>query len=200
MERQITLQNYYTEYRKKLNNLLDEVDINILSQIVDAIIDTFKAGKTLYVCGNGGSAATASHICTDFGFFVRNFTKFRPKVRALTDNVPMITAISNDISYNDIFVEQLKGIFEEGDTIICISVSGNSENVIRAARYANEMNGTSIAFVGFTGGNLHKIAKLSLFTPNHSGDYGPIEDLHMIYDHLIVNFLTIDKEFLAIPE
>lgn len=200
MDRKINIQNYFNSYRERLNNLLDAVDINALEKVIGSMINTFKNGKTVYVCGNGGSAATASHIQADFSFFVRYFTKFRPKVRALTDNVPMITAIGNDTSFNDIFVEQLKGHFEKGDTIICISASGNSENVIRAAQYANDNNGTSIAFVGFSGGKLLEVAHHALYTSNPKGDYGPIEDLHMIYDHIIVNYLSKDEEFLSISE
>ena len=198
MER-INIENYFNNYRERLNNLLDKVDLFALEKVIEIIVSTFKNGKTIYVCGNGGSAATASHIQADFNFFIRHFTEFRPKVRALTDNVAMMTAVGNDISFDDIFVEQLKGLFEKGDAIICISASGNSENVIRAAKYANENGGTSIAFVGFSGGQLLETANVSLFTTNPKGDYGPIEDLHMIYDHLIVNFLSQDAEFLAIP-
>ena len=200
MDRKTNIQNYFNNYRERLNALLDSVDINVLEKVIGIMVTTFKNGKTVYVCGNGGSAATASHIQADFSFFVRYFTKFRPKVKALTDNTPLITAIGNDNSFNDIFVEQLKGHFEKGDTIICISASGNSENVIRAAQYANENNGTSIAFVGFKGGKLLEVANHSLYTPNPKGDYGPIEDLHMIFDHIIVNFLSKDEEFLSIPE
>lgn len=200
MNRKISLQNYYKEYRQRLNNLLDEVDLNDLEKVIATMITCFKNGNTVYVCGNGGSAATASHIQADFSFFVRYFSKFRPKVRALTDNVPMITAVGNDTSFNDIFVEQLKGHFISGDVIVCISASGNSENVIRAAQYANEKGGCSIGFIGFTGGKLKEICTVSLYTPNAKGDYGPIEDLHMIYDHLIVNYLSKDEEFLSIPE
>lgn len=195
-----TLNNYFQEYRVKLDNLLNLVDIEKLTEVVNLLITTFKNGKTVYICGNGGSASTASHMQADFAFFVRYFTKFRPKVRALTDNVPLITAVGNDTSFNDIFVEQLKGNFEIGDVIICISASGNSENVIRAAKYANEHGGKSIAFIGFSGGELLKVATISLYTPNPKGDYGPIEDLHMIYDHLLVNFLSVCKDFIEIPE
>lgn len=200
MERKIILQSYFDNYRARLNNLLDQINIDDLQAVIELMITTFKKGKTVFVCGNGGSAATASHIQADFSFFVRYYTQFRPKVRALTDNVAMITAVGNDTSFNDIFVEQLKGHFSEGDAIICISASGNSENVIRAAQYANEHGGKSIGFVGFTGGKLKETCTVSLFTPNPKGDYGPIEDIHMIYDHLIVNYLSKDEEFLSIPE
>jgi len=199
MERGLTLQAFYKDYRTRLNTLLDLVKVDDLEEVVSSMIIAFKNDKTIYVCGNGGSAATASHMQADFMFFVRYFTNFRPKVRALTDNVPMMTAVGNDTSFNDIFVEQMKGNFEKGDVIICISASGNSENVIRAAQYANEHGGTSIGFVGFSGGKLKDTCSLSLYTPNPKGDYGPIEDLHVIYSHIIVNYLSKDEEFLSIP-
>lgn len=200
MERRTTIQNYFNDYRKRLNDLLDKVDIEMLEKVISALVNAFKNGNTVYVCGNGGSAATASHFQADFSFFVRYFTGFRPKVKALTDNVPLITAVGNDTTFNDIFVEQLRGHFKKGDVLICISASGNSENVVRAAQYSNKHGGISICFIGFTGGKLKDVCSLSLYTSNPKGDYGPIEDLHMIYDHLIVNYLSTDEEFLQIPE
>lgn len=200
MSRTQDLKSYFQNYKKRLNDLLEMVNLDELEKVILLMVTAFKNGNTVYVCGNGGSAATASHIQADFSFFVRYFTEFRPKVRALTDNIAMITAVGNDTSFNDIFVEQLKGHFEKEDLIICISASGNSENVIRAAEYANQNGGRSIGFIGFTGGKLKEVCTISLYTPNPKGDYGPIEDLHMIYDHLIVNYLLQDKEFLAIPE
>ena len=198
MERKSNLEDYFEGYKLRLNKLLEMVNIDELEKVVSGMITAFKNGRTVYVCGNGGSAATASHIQADFSFFVRYFTKFRPKVRALTDNVAMITAVGNDTSFYDIFVEQLKGHFEKGDLIICISASGNSENVIRAAQYANDHGGKSIGFIGFSGGKLKEVCTHSLYTPNPKGDYGPIEDLHMIYDHVIVNYLSQDEEFLRL--
>ena len=199
MKKKLEIQNYFKEYRNRIDEILNTVQIEKLVETIELIISTFKSGNTLYVCGNGGSAATATHMQADFSFFTRYFTKFRPKVRALTDNAAMLTAVGNDTSFDDIFVEQLKGHFQSGDILICISASGNSENVIRAANYANENGGTSIGFVGFEGGKLLNTANISLFTPNPKGDYGPIEDVHMIFNHLIVNYLSKDEDFLAIP-
>lgn len=200
MERKNKVHNYLIDYKVKLNNLLTLIDYNALEQVITKIVETLKTGKTLYLAGNGGSAATASHMQADFAFFMRKFTKFRPKVHALTDNVPWITAVGNDTTFFDIFVEQMKGNFEPGDAIICISASGNSENVIRAAEFANNHGGTSIAFVGFEGGKLKEVAKIVIFTPNPKSDYGPIEDVHMILNHIIVNYISTDDEFLSIPE
>jgi D-sedoheptulose 7-phosphate isomerase len=198
MERKESVKNHFVEYRKKLDELLDKVNIEDLEKVLTAIITAFKNGNTVYVCGNGGSAATASHIQADFSFFVRYFTSFRPRIIALTDNVSMITAVGNDSSFDDIFVEQLKGKFNKGDVIICISASGNSKNVIRAAEYANQTGGISIGFIGFSGGQLKETCTIPLYTENPKGDYGPIEDLHMIYDHIMVNYLAKDEEFLNI--
>lgn len=198
MSRTNSVKNYLTDYTERLSAILDQIDAERLSEIVTAFIDAFKSGNSIYVVGNGGSAATASHMQADFRFFVRYFSTFRPKIIALTDNVPMITAIGNDNNFDDVFVEQMKGQFNAGDILLAISASGNSPNLVKAAEYANDLGGTSIAFVGFLGGKLNEICKLPLYTPNPKGDYGPIEDVHMILNHIMVNFLAKDEEFLAL--
>jgi D-sedoheptulose 7-phosphate isomerase len=198
MNRKNIVESYLKNYKIRLNDILDQLTHDNLEPVITAIIDTFKRGNTLFVAGNGGSAATASHMQVDFSFFVRYFTQFRPKIRAITDNVPMMTAVGNDTSFDDIFVEQLKGHFVPGDSILCISASGNSENVVRAAQYANDNEGVSIAWVGFSGGKLKDVSKVSLHLENKKGDYGPIEDMHMILDHMIVNYLAEDNEFMSL--
>ncbi|MCX6168375.1 MAG: SIS domain-containing protein [Ignavibacteriales bacterium] len=196
--RKIKLMAHVKQYRKDLNVLMDQLDFDVLEKIVTTIIDAHKAKKTIYVCGNGGSAATSSHFQVDFGFSVRYFTQRRIKIRSLTDQVPMITAIGNDISYDEIFSDQMKDNFEEGDVLIAISASGNSNNVIKAVEYANLIGGTSIGLVGFDGGKLKEVAKICLHTPNPIKQYGPIEDLHMILDHMILSYLALDEEFLSL--
>ena len=198
MERTSLLKNYLQDYVGRLTDILNKIDPEKLGEVVTTFIDAFKSGNTIYVVGNGGSAATASHMQADFRFFVRYFSKFRPKIIALTDNVPMITAIGNDNNFDDVFVEQMRGQFVAGDVLIAISASGNSPNLVKAAEYANELGGKTIAFVGFLGGKLNEIATVPLYTPNPKGDYGPIEDVHMILNHIIVNYLSTDEEFLAI--
>ena len=198
MERTDLLKDYLQDYTSRLTDILNKVDAEKLGQVVTAFIEAFKRGNTIYVTGNGGSAATASHMQADFRFFVRYFSKFRPKIIALTDNVPMITAIGNDNNFDDVFVEQMRGQFVAGDVLIAISASGNSPNLVKAAEFANELGGTSIAWVGFLGGKLNEIATIPLYTPNPKGDYGPIEDVHMILNHIIVNYLSKDEEFLAL--
>ncbi|GGB10874.1 MULTISPECIES: D-sedoheptulose-7-phosphate isomerase [Mucilaginibacter] len=198
MERQEKVKNYLGDYIARLTDILNKIEVAKLEQVITAMITAFKNGNTIYVVGNGGSAATASHMQADFRFFVRYFSKFRPKIIALTDNVPMITAIGNDNNFDDVFVEQMRGQFVSGDILIAISASGNSPNLVKAAEFANELGGTTIAFVGFLGGKLNEISSIPLYTPNPKGDYGPIEDVHMILNHIIVNYLSTDEEFLAL--
>lgn len=200
MSTKSNMEVFLKSYIKKLNDILDKIDPLILRSVVDQMTLAFSRGNTVYVAGNGGSAATASHMQADFSFFVRYFTKFRPKIIALTDNVPMITAVGNDTSFENIFVEQLRGQFVAGDVLIVISASGNSMNLVRAVEYVNDKGGMSISFIGFLGGRLNDISKIPLYTPNETGDYGPIEDVHMILNHIIVNYLAKDEGFLSIPE
>jgi D-sedoheptulose 7-phosphate isomerase len=189
---------YLNEYKNKLNDILGKIDAEVLKAVIDEFVTAFKSKKTIYVIGNGGSAATASHMQADFSFFVRYFSKFRPKIVALTDNMPIVTAVGNDTSFEDIFVEQMRGRFESGDVLVAISASGNSPNLVKAIDYANQLGGNTVSFTGFLGGKLKEISKVSLYTPNPKGDYGPIEDVHMILNHIIVNFLSVDEEFLGL--
>ena len=198
MERKEILFNYVADYRYRLLNLFESINLNEFETLIATIITAFKNGNTLFIAGNGGSAATASHMQADFTFFVRYFSKFRPRVISLTDNIPIITAVGNDTSFDDIFVEQMRGIFKPGDVLLSISASGNSKNVIKATEFANEIGGKTLCFVGFHGGKLKDICNVALFTPNEKGDYGPIEDIHMILDHMIVNFFSKDEEFLGL--
>ena len=193
-----SISKHISEYKKKLDDLFSVVDDKVLIEGIDRLILAFKEDKTIYIAGNGGSAATASHIHEDFVFFLRHFGNKRLKVRSLTNNVPFITAISNDIGYEYVFVEQLKDNFVAGDILIVLSASGNSENVIKAVEFVSKEGGTSIAFVGFEGGRLKDVCDISIFTPNPKGDYGPIEDLHLILGHLIINYLATNEDFLRL--
>jgi|TARA_B100001250_G_scaffold66509_1_gene53019 D-sedoheptulose 7-phosphate isomerase len=198
MNRKEVVKNYFDNYKKRLFDLIESTDINKMTEVIELMINAFKINSTIYVCGNGGSAATASHMQADFSFFTRYFTDFRPKVKALTDNLPLISAIGNDKSFDQIFVEQLKGNFKKGDILICISASGNSKNLINAVDYVKKNDGKSIGFLGFDGGELLKLCDISLYNKGVNKDYGPIEDVHMIFNHFIVNYLSKDQEFLSI--
>ena len=192
------IKNHKTEYQEKLNDLIDKIDIDVFENITSILIQAYKNEKTIYVAGNGGSAATASHYKADFNFFIRYFKEKRFKIQSLTDHTPLMTAISNDTSYDEVFTQQMQDYFDKGDVLIAISASGNSTNVVKAAEYASELAGTSIGLVGFDGGELKEKCDICLHTPNKKGDYGPIEDLHMIICHMMVTYLRKDDEFMNI--
>ena len=194
------LKNHVNEYREKLTNLFTQIDYDVLEKIASTIIEVYKNEKTIYVVGNGGSAATASHYKVDFGFFVRYFKNKRIKIVSLTDHSPLMTAIGNDNSFDEVFTQQMQDYFQKGDVLIAISASGNSMNVVKAAKYASELGGKSIGLVGFDGGKLKDASDICLFTPNPKGDYGPIEDLHMCICHMLVSYLRKDEEFMNLHE
>jgi len=143
------------------------------------------------VIGNGGSAATASHMMNDLckGTLGHKGDAPWPRLRviALTDNVSLMTAWANDTDYNHIFSEPLKNLAERGDLLIAISASGNSPNILAAVEAAKQIGVNVIGLTGFGGGKLAKLAEISFVVP--SDGYGPVEDVHMILDHIITGYL-----------
>ncbi len=173
----------FNKYLNSLKETIVELNLNELEQIVDALQEAQKNARQVFLFGNGGSAATASHFACDLAKIAA--VPRKPPLRAisLTDNVAMMTAIANDISYDDIFVEQMSVLWNRGDLAIGISASGNSPNVLKAIEYAKKHGGRSIGFSGFGGGKLAKIADLNITFSVHN--YGVVEDMHLVLTHLI---------------
>ncbi|MGA1198510.1 MAG: D-sedoheptulose-7-phosphate isomerase [Candidatus Latescibacterota bacterium] len=163
--------------------LLATLDTKAVADIIAEFGKARDQDKRIYAIGNGGSASTASHFVVDMGKGASIGRKKRFKTIPLTDNMEWITALSNDICYEDVFVEQLKNFAEPGDVLLAISGSGNSENVLRAVKYANEVGCVTIGFTGFAGGKLHKMVDHSIVVP--SEHMGRIEDVHVILQHMI---------------
>lgn len=178
-----------TKFKNYINGLhyaLWSIDTIKLGAAVDLIEKTIKSGNTIYVCGNGGSAAIADHLTCDCMKGIAANTHLHPRVISLVSNAPLITAISNDISYNCVFSYQLKKLMKEGDILITISSSGNSDNIRLALDYC-KMNGfKSIALCGFDGG-----ASLDADIPIHveSNNYGIVEDCHQSVMHMIAQYI-----------
>lgn len=176
-------------YTKYLVDLLNRLDHDSISKFVSLLIKKREEGKKVFFIGNGGSAATASHFANDIGFGTRCYDK--PfKVISLTDNCAVMTALGNDDGYEDIFYNQLRVLMEEGDALVAISASGNSPNLLKAINYANEQGNETFGLVGFDGGKMLEICKSSIHIKTPKGEYGPVEDLHMIMDHLVGNYLN----------
>jgi D-sedoheptulose 7-phosphate isomerase len=178
------MKQYFLDYIKDLKTALDELDLEIFSQINDLLFLSLERGKHVFTMGNGGSGSTASHLVSDLnkGACFDQPKKF--KALCLNDNVPTLLAYANDVSFNDIFVEQLKNFMHQEDIVIGFSGSGNSENVIRALDYANFHGGITIGFTGHDGGKISQIAQHSLNAPVH--DMQKSEDIHFILAHMIM--------------
>ncbi len=174
----------YLELEKKVIDMLSVDDINTLLNLLNKARDE---KHTVFICGNGGSAATASHYCCDFnkGVSEKQHRKFR--FICLGDNIPTMMAYANDISYDEVFVGPLRNLLDEGDYVIGISGSGNSENVVRAIRYANEHGGISIGITGYDGGKVKQLSRYNVHVPIDNMQI--TEDLHMMLDHCMMTIL-----------
>lgn len=176
------------DYLTKIIDTINKLDINEIETIYNLLLQCYKEGRKIYVFGNGGSAATASHLAVDLNKGVSYGLEKRFKVICLNDNIPTILAYSNDLSYDDIFLEQIKNFLEEGELVIGITGSGNSTNVIKAIEYAKQKGAITIAITGYNGGKIKNIAH---YTVNANiEDMQISEDIHMVINHLLLKLLT----------
>jgi len=180
--------NNFEEYAESLAKIsqISEVDFHNVTELLYQVI---KRGSAIWIIGNGGSASTADHFETDLSF-IKTTIKL-PKVRAysLCSNNSLITAIANDIGYDNVFSHQIRRKAEAGDVLFAISASGNSTNLINAVNFANENDIRTISLVGFDGGELVHSSDLSVFCKSEIGLYGPVEDLHLSICHALANRL-----------
>jgi D-sedoheptulose 7-phosphate isomerase len=175
------------DYLLAAQDVLARVDHAIVDRMVGVIWRGYEQGRTLFVFGNGGSAALASHFACDIGKGTIAGKRKRLKTIALTDNVALITAWANDKAYDTIFAEQLEGLAEKGDMVLAISGSGNSPNVIRGLEAARRIGAETLVLTGFEGGRAKALADLCLVVPSDSMQL--IEDAHLCATHAI--FLAI---------
>lgn len=178
-------------YRSELLQAIQTIDVQQVAAAIEVLAKARDEGRRIFVCGNGGSASTASHFATDMvkGASFGRSRRFR--IMALTDSLPTITAYSNDVSYECVFVEQLKNFAEPGDVLIAVSGSGNSPNVLRAIEYANSIGCRTIGLSGRDGGALGKAAGLNLRVSHPH--MGRIEDGHMIMLHMICYYFMEEE-------
>jgi len=180
------------DYFGVLKNTIDHLNRDDIRKFADLLLETKEKNKKVIIFGNGGSAATASHFACDINKGVSYNRTNRFKVLSLTDNIPTILAYSNDISYDVIFIEQLKNLLEPEDIVIGISGSGNSINVIKAIEYASSQGNTTIGITGYDGGKLKEIADLSINA--NVNDMQISEDIHMILVHVLMRILCSRDE------
>ena len=182
------MKDFFTQYITNLSSTLQKVDIDSIEQIIIKLEELHKLGTKIYIIGNGGSAATASHMANDLGVGlklreIRNFN-----VESLSDNSSVCTAIANDVGYENIFYAQLKNKITKDDLLIAISCSGNSANIVKAVEYAKAEGATIVGMTGFEGGRLKELADIEFHVATAKGEYGIVEDAHMILDHIIYSY------------
>lgn len=163
------------------------VDAKRVDEAARILTEVYAAGGMVYACGNGGSAAISNHLVCDHCKLVQTDTDLRPRVVSLSAAIEMITAIANDISYDEVFVYQLRSMAEPGDALITISSSGDSENIVRAALWAKENGIPVISMSGFSGGRSARIADVSLHVA--ADNYGVIEDVHQSLMHILAQYV-----------
>jgi D-sedoheptulose 7-phosphate isomerase len=168
---------------------LGQVDTGEVSALVDAIVDAYRDGQMVLLIGNGGSGASASHLCEDLGKGTLTDPERQRRLRvvSLTDNVPYILAWANDEGYESVFVEQLRNLAQPGALLIAISGSGNSPNVLRAVEYANAHGMRTFGVCGYDGGALKRAAQQSLHV--RCSDMGMVEAIHGVVFHYLVDVL-----------
>ena len=181
--------NFAEAYFKNLNDTFNNIDKKSIIRLERELLDIRRKNSTLYVFGNGGGAATAMTMANDLGFDVLKKTKKKTfKIISLNDNSSVLTAIANDTGYDNIFLNQLKIHFKKNDKILIFSASGNSKNLIDAAKWVKNKGGKVISILGFDGGKLKKISDLVVHIKSKKGDYGPVEDNQLIINHILAHW------------
>lgn len=177
-----------TDYLEQVSRIIRGIPEEKVQDVVDTLAEAIENNRQIFLLGNGGSAANASHISEDLLKGVKECAGRRARVFALTDSVPLITAWANDTSYENVFSEQIDSLLNPGDVVIAISGSGNSPNVIKAVEKANQMGGVTLGWSGYAGGRLAQVAQKPIVIP--SDNMQRIEDAHLVLGHLVYTALV----------
>ncbi len=175
------------KYISEVSATLQRLPADNIAQVVELLEEARLKAKRVFIFGNGGSAATASHFAADLSKGAISEGKARIKAFALTDNVPLLTAWANDTVYESIFAEQLENFIEPGDVAIGISGSGNSPNVLNGIKVAKAKGATTIGFIGFNGGRLKELVDIRIIVPSYNMEQ--VEDIHLLLEHAITTCL-----------
>lgn len=185
--------NFYEEYINQLYTYLNKIDRNQLINLEIFFKKSFNSKNRIFLAGNGGSAATASTMANDLGFDLFKKKKKKINFHSLVDNNSIITAIANDTGYENLFLNQLKLYFKKGDALLVISASGRSKNLINAIKFVKKNKGKVISFLGFDGGNVRKMSDICIHVKTEKGKYGPVEDCHLIFNHILAHWYQSQK-------
>ncbi len=181
-------ESFVDDYYSRFIETINRFDKSTMSQVLDVFTRVANAGGTLWVAGNGGSAAISDHTCCDATKLT--YSEGKPPLRtiSLASNGPMLTALANDYAYEDVFWRQLEYYLEPTDAVLLVSSSGNSPNVVKACEFANSRGVPTIAFTGFSGGKLKELAEVSVWIPVEN--YGMTEDIHQSLIHVLTQYIS----------
>ncbi len=185
-------QEFVADYYERFTKALSSFDRNALTGVLGALEHVVDNGGSVWVAGNGGSAAISNHAVCDLTKWTHVEGQKTLECHSLACNVPMLTALGNDVSFDDVFSQQLVYYLGPNDAVLLVSSSGNSPNVVKACEYANARGVPTIAFVGFKGGKLKEIAKHCVWVPVEN--YGIVEDTHQSLMHVLTQYLRLKKE------
>ena len=177
------------DYCNDLRSMINNIDIKSISDFLNLMKDAAKSGRKIYICGNGGSASTASHFAGDYN---KGLKDYEFDFICLSDNLPTIMAIANDISYDEIFRYQVKNKLRSNDIVIGISGSGNSQNIVNVLDYAKQCGAYTVGVTGYDGGKVKQMVDLAIHFPIN--DMQVVEDLHLILNHMTMRILKEEKE------
>jgi phosphoheptose isomerase len=179
--------SYFADYAKEMARACETVDPAAMEQAARILIEAYTADARMFCCGNGGSASIANHMQCDHVKGVRNGTDLTPQVLSLSTNVELLTAIANDIGYEDVFIYQLQSQARRGDVLVAVSSSGRSRNIVDALAWARDHGLRTIAITGFAGGAARTTAEVSIHVD--STNYGVVEDVHQAIMHALAQFI-----------
>ncbi len=185
---------YAREYGRLLAQLLAELDYDAVERVAGAFDVARRAGRTIFLLGNGGSATTASHFVNDLahGPYKEGCPPFR--ALSLSDNMSFFSAIANDCGYDKVFVNQLRTLMVPGDVVVGISASGNSPNILEALAYAARQGGVTVGLLGFDGGKAAELCRHAILIRTPRGEYGLVESMHLVLDHMLASYLKCAME------
>lgn len=178
---------YFHEYGREMARALASIDPAMIEKAAAILVNAYLFGASVFSCGNGGSASIANHLQCDHVKGVGNGTDLTPKVMSLCANVEILTAIANDLGYEEVFARQLQSQARPGDVLVVISSSGRSRNILHALSWAREHDVRSIVLTGFTGGDARMLAEVSIHVD--CANYGVVEDAHQTIMHALAQYI-----------
>jgi len=183
---------FIEKFLRDIGEILEKISREDIDSVIRVLYDAWREGRQVFIAGNGGSASTAMHFASDLAKFTSVDGKPRFKAYSLVDNAPLVTAITNDLGWSEVYVEQLRNLMKPGDVFVAISVHGGSgadragvwsQNLLKAAKYVKDNGGKVLSLVGFDGGVLRQISDASILVPINSTPH--VEGFHLVLTHLI---------------